>query len=166
MHDKIKELSSRALAAATAAGNELGAKVHQLADLNGDGKVDGEDARIAAERAGKVAMEYGQEATRMGKEAMQTDLAKKAATGAAIGAVATIPIPIVGPAVGAVIGAGIGAYQSLSSPKEPSNAEQASNAPVDLHIELLKLNDLRQQGILSDDEFQELKRALLLRNPA
>ena len=165
MHEKIKDLSSRALAAATAAGQELGAKAHKLADLNGDGRVDGEDARIAAERAGKLAKDCSQEATRIGKEALQTDLGKQTATGAAIGAAAAIPIPLVGPALGAAIGGSIGALHSVFSKKELGDVEQDAAAPVDLHGELLKLDELRQRGILTDEEFQERKRALLLRHP-
>ena len=32
---------------------------------------------------------------------------------------------------------------------------------VDLHAELIKIEDLRQKGILTDDEFKDEKRKLL-----
>ena len=165
MRETIKDLSSRAKVAATAAGQKIGTKAHQMADLNGDGKVDADDAKIAAERAGKLATDCGKEATRIGKEALQTDLGKQTATGAAIGAAVAIPIPLVGPALGAAIGGSVGALRSVLSRNETIGRDPESAAPIDLHAELLKLDELRQRGILTDEEFQERKRALLLRHP-
>lgn len=42
--------------------------------------------------------------------------------------------------------------------------ENDSDAETDLYTELLKLDDLRKRGILTDDEFEELKGKLLSEN--
>ena len=161
MHEKIKDLSSRAKAAAKAASQTIGTKAHQLADLNGDGKVDSEDARIAAERAGKVATDCGKEAARISKEAIKTDLGKNTAAGAAVGAAVGTAVPFIGTAVGGIIGAGVGAYKGLTTPRAQSPVQPASS----FHEELLLLGELKQRGVLTEDEFQERKSALLLRHP-
>jgi phage tail tape-measure protein len=161
MREKIKAFSSRAKAAATAAGHSIQSKAHQLADLNGDGKVDSEDARIAAERAGKLATDCGKEAARISKEAIKTDLGKNTAAGAAVGAAVGTAVPLVGTAVGGIIGAGVGAYKGLTTPKAQTPVQPASS----LNEELMNLDELRQRGILTDEEFQERKHALLLRHP-
>jgi hypothetical protein len=130
-----------------------------MGDLNGDGKVDEKDARIAADWTKKQAVAFGSEAARLGKEAARSDLAKDAATGAAVGAVIAIPVPLIGPAVGAAIGASAGAYRnlsgkSISSPATPPKSQDA-------HGELLKWQDLREKGVLTEDEFQREKLRVL-----
>jgi hypothetical protein len=130
-----------------------------LTDLNGDGKVDEEDARIAAEWAKKQAVSLGNEAARLGKEAARSNLAKDAATGAVVGAAIAIPVPVIGPVFGAAIGATIGAYRSLTGKTTASGATQAQSQ--DSHGELLKLKDLREKGVLTEDEFQREKKRVL-----
>jgi len=130
-----------------------------LTDLNGDGKVDEEDARIAAEWAKKQAVSLGNEAARLGKEAARSNLAKDAATGAVVGAAIAIPVPVIGPVFGAAIGATIGAYRSLTGKTTASGATQAQSQ--DSHGELLKLQDLREKGVLTEDEFQREKKRVL-----
>ena len=56
-----------------------------VGDLNGDGKVDAKDARIAAEWTEKTATSIGDEAIRLGKKIMRTDLTKNASASAGIG---------------------------------------------------------------------------------
>lgn len=46
-----------------------------------------------------------------GQEVVGTDLGKKMAAGAAVGALAVAPIPVIGWAAGAVIGAGLVAFK-------------------------------------------------------
>jgi hypothetical protein len=128
-----------------------------VGDLNGDGRVDELDLKIAAERLRKVASSASDEAGRLGREVARSDLAKDAATGAAIGAVVAVPVPVVGPVAGAVIGAGIGMYKNVTK-KQAVATERRS---VDHYGELLKLDDLRSKGILSEEEFSEEKRRLL-----
>ena len=142
-----------------AAHKGVGAAAVLVGDLNGDGKVDAEDARIAAEWAKRQATGVGEEAARLGRAALRSDLAKDSATGAAIGAAIAIPVPLIGPAVGAAIGATIGAYRNLAGSKALSNMDAAK--PPDIHAGLLKLQDLREKGILSEEEFLREKTKLL-----
>lgn len=124
-----------------------------------------EDVRIAAEQVKKTAATMGSEAARLGKEAAKSDFAKDAGAGAAVGAVMGVPIPIIGPIAGATVGATLGIYKNLTRSGQPSN-ESTSNqkTQVDLYSEMLKLDDLRQKGILSDDEFSSMKENLLKSN--
>ena len=50
-----------------------------VGDLNGDGKVDHEDAKIAADWAKKKTNMVVDEAVKLGKEAMRSDMVKDAA---------------------------------------------------------------------------------------
>lgn len=86
-------------------------------DLNRDGKVDREDARIAAGKAGNVASATAARARKLGKEVLQHDMGKDAAAGAAIGAAVAVPIPIVGPVAGAAVGAIAGVIKNVRSRK-------------------------------------------------
>ncbi len=79
-----------------------------VGDLNGDGKIDEADFRIARESAGRAASVAAKEAGELGKAVMRHELTKDAAAGAAVGALIAVPIPLVGPAVGAAVGAAIG----------------------------------------------------------
>lgn len=152
MFDKLKMLKDKAIDSLSSAASLVG-------DLNGDGKIDEEDMRIAAEWAKQKAVALGDEASRLGKEAVRSDLAKDAASGAAIGAAVAIPVPVVGPIAGAVIGAGLGMYKNMTG-KGSSQAAIASKPEraLDVHAELLKLDDLRQRGIITQAEFDAQKR--------
>lgn len=161
MREKMKGLADRISAAADDAAKTIAAKAHEAADLNGDGVVDEEDARIAAERAKGIASSALTEAVRMTKSAAQTDMAKKTAAGTAIGAAIAVPVPLVGPLAGAVIGGGIAAFKNLTSPTSISASEPSSSLRIDVHGELLKLEDLRSRGILTESEFADQKRHLL-----
>lgn len=79
-----------------------------VGDLNGDGKVDEADFRIARDSAGRAASVAAREAGELGKAVMRHEITKDAAAGAAVGALIAVPIPIVGPVVGAAVGAAIG----------------------------------------------------------
>ena len=87
-------------------------------DLNRDGKVDQEDARIAAGKARKLASATAAGAGKLGKAVLQHDMGKDAAAGAAIGAAAGIPIPVVGPVAGAAVGAIAGMIKNVRSKKK------------------------------------------------
>lgn len=155
MWDKLKNLGEKSKGA-------ISSTVVLVGDLNGDGKVDEEDARIAAEWAKKTATSVGNEASRISKEALRSDMAKDAAAGAAVGAVVAVPVPVIGPMAGAAIGAGVGVYKNLTkkgNPAPPSLVE--SKTQIDVHAELLKLDDLRQKGIISDAEFEVQKKKVL-----
>ncbi len=132
-----------------------------VGDLNGDGKVDEEDARIAAEWAKNTASSVGSEAARLGKEAIRSDLAKDAASGAAIGAAIAVPIPVLGPIAGAAIGAGLGAYKNFTKKDQATPSIEHAKFTKDIHAELLKLEDLRQKKIITDAEFENQKKKVL-----
>lgn len=105
-------LASKSVSNAMNGAKKIGGIVAtQLTDLNGDGKIDAEDFKIAAARAKKLASAAYDEAVILGKNTLKSDLVKEAASGAAVGAVIAIPIPVIGPATGAVVGASLGAYK-------------------------------------------------------
>lgn len=86
----------------------------KICDLNGDGKVDYEDFKIAAAKARNIASATADEAVKLGKEALRSDMTKDAAAGAAVGAAIAVPIPLIGPALGAAVGAGVGVFKNFT----------------------------------------------------
>lgn len=100
---------------AEVAGDTLSAVGVLVGDLNGDGKVDFEDAKIAAAKVKYVAAEAATEVGKLGKAALQSNLVKDAAAGAVVGGVlaSMVPIPIVSTLTGATAGAALGAYKSI-----------------------------------------------------
>lgn len=153
MFDKLKEMAAKAKNAASTAAILVG-------DLNGDGKVDEEDLKIAAEWAKKKANTIGNEASRLSKEALRSEMVKDAAAGAAIGAAIAVPVPVIGPLAGATIGAGLGVYKNIISKDSSKNRGNDTNAK-DMHAELLKLDELRQKNIITQDEFEAQKKVHL-----
>lgn len=85
-----------------------------VGDLNGDGKVDDEDLKIAVSKGRKAASVAIKEVGELAKETLKSDLVKDVAAGAAVGAVIAVPVPIVGPATGAVIGGTLAAYKNFT----------------------------------------------------
>ncbi len=73
MFEKLKSFAGKTKDAVSSTAIQLG-------DLNGDGKVDAEDARIATEWAKKTANSIGNEASRIGKEVMLFDFTKDEAS--------------------------------------------------------------------------------------
>ena len=106
MKDKIKNLAESAKKLASSA-------VVLVGDLNGDGKVDEQDARIAAKFVKKTGSAIGDEVGKLVQTAARSEMVKDAAAGAAIGALIAVPIPLVGPAFGGAVGAGIGLYNNM-----------------------------------------------------
>lgn len=140
----------------------LSATALLVGDLNGDGKVDHEDAKIAVDWAKKKANMVVDETAKLGKEAMRSDMVKDAAAGAAVGAVIAVPVPVIGPIAGATIGAGLGVYKNLI--KKDSGSHQMRDLPVaskDVHAELIKFDELRQKGIITETEFESQKKKIL-----
>lgn len=108
------------------------------------------------------------EAVELGKRAAQSEMAKDAVTGAAIGAAIAVPVPVIGPAFGAIIGAGVGVYKNITSGDSgkatATENTSTSKAPkIDIHKQLIELDDLRQKGILSQEEFNVEKNKILRR---
>lgn len=128
----------------------------KIGDLNGDGKVDSEDIRIASEWS----KDKTKKITKIGKNALNSDFNKDVATCAAIGAAIAIPIPLIGPSMGAAIGAGVGVYKNLTKKSEPLDRKEMDRN-IDKHAELLKIKDLRDKEIISDEEFEVEKKKIL-----
>lgn len=122
------------------------------------------------------------ETVALGKQVVRSQTFKDAAKGAGVGAVAAVPIPFVGPVLGAVVGAGAGIFLGLTRPtpvpplilppeyfspqppqQQPTWVEVPAQIPKDLYAELLKLDELRQKGLLTNEEFEVQKQKLLLK---
>jgi hypothetical protein len=104
-----------------AAAKSAGKKAALLAgDLNRDGKIDNEDAKIAAAKGKRMASQVAEGAGKLAKAAAKHEMVKDAGAGAAIGAAVGIPVPIIGPAAGAAIGAIVGVAKNLRSTTKPA----------------------------------------------
>lgn len=101
--------------AADSAGNALDALGVLVGDLNGNGKVDFEDAKIAVAKVRDVAGVAAEELGQLGKTTLQSKLVQDATAGAFVGGVlaSTIPIPIISTVTGAIVGAAVGAYKGI-----------------------------------------------------
>jgi len=115
---KRKAARERIVGAARSAGSLLKEGAILAGDLNRDGKVDREDARIAAGKAKQLASATAAQAGRLGNKVLQHDMGKDAAAGAAIGAIVAVPVPIVGPVAGATVGAIAGVIKNVRSRKK------------------------------------------------
>jgi len=130
-----------------------------VGDLNGDGKVDEEDARIARDRMASVLAAGTQEVGDLAKSVARTPLTKDVASYAAIGAAIAIPLPVVGPAIGAAVGAGFGLFRNLK--RSAPDAPELSKPSRDPLAEVERLHALKEQGALTEEEFLAQKRKLL-----
>jgi Short C-terminal domain len=168
MKDKLSQMASWAGKTVTSAAN----KTADFVQSHKPSEEDLEHAKALAVKAGKAVAD---QTVALGKEVMQSKTFKDAAKGAGVGALAAIPIPVIGPAVGAVIGASAGVYigrnmpqpsrqQALPLAPEPQNLayiDVVAEPPKDLYVELLKLDELRQKGLLTSDEFETQKQKLI-----
>lgn len=116
-----------------------------------------EHTQEAVAKAKEIGKTLGDEAERMGKVVARSDMAKDAATGAAIGALVAVPIPLIGPIGGAAVGAMLGVYRNVTKGQGQDDPVEE----VDVHGELLKLDELRQKGIITEDEFAAQKKKVL-----
>ena len=112
---RIKSAGDKVAKAAKHAGKKIGEAAVVVGDLNDDGKVDHEDARIAAAKAKVLAAKAADGAGTLMKKAGKHDMVKDAAAGAGIGALAAMPLPVIGPAVGAAVGAIAGVVKHMRS---------------------------------------------------
>jgi hypothetical protein len=102
----------------------------------------------------------------MGKRLWMYDFIRNAVVGAVIGACAAFFVPLLthtkGALVGAFILASVGVYRNITSKgtalsihdKTPRNLRGVAD-------ELLKFAELRDKGVITDDEFQVRKKKLL-----
>ena len=124
--------------------------------------VESDDTKAAVKWTKQAASTVASEAVDLGKRASKSEMAKDAATGAAVGAAIAVPIPFIGPIVGAAIGAGFGIAKNFKS--DASKSSGASAPSVDIHKALTDLEDLRQKGIITGEEFEVQKKQILRRN--
>ncbi len=115
---RIKTAGNKVAKAAKDAGKKIGEAAVVVGDLNDDGKVDHEDARIAAAKAKVLAAKAADGAGSLMKKAGKHDMVKDAAAGAGIGALVAMPLPVIGPAVGAAVGAIAGVVKHLRTPSK------------------------------------------------
>lgn len=130
--------------------------------------VEREDTKAALAFTKSAVNAAADEALVFGKRVANSDIGKDAAKGAVIGAAVAVPIPIIGPIFGAVVGAGAGVVMNLKSggSNKSAVAESKDTQPppsIDIHKRLIDLDDLRQKGILSQEEFDAEKKKLLHR---
>ncbi len=150
MLNMMKDLAWKATEAITSTATSVG-------DL-----VTGKEAQGAADWIKQTASTVGDEAVRMGTGVVQSDIVQDAGKGALLGAVVAVPLPIIGPAIGASIGASVGVYKNLTKPDQSLNILPPSpESQVDFYAEMLKFEELKQKGIISEDEFLTLKKRLL-----
>ena len=161
MFNRIKKAAAAAKdATADAVANATG-KLTSVSDLNGDGKLDANDLKIAGERAKDLGRSIAAQTAPIRRTLDRNDLAKDAATGAAICTLIASPLPVVGSLTGAALGAGIGVYKNLTTKRSSNLAIQHAPEKSDLHAELIKLDDLKTRGLLTENEFLEQKSKLL-----
>jgi hypothetical protein len=124
--------------------------------------VSGENAHIAADWIVKSTTAIASEAGRLGNEAINSDLARDAGQGAVLGAIIAVPLPIIGPAIGASIGASLGVYKNLTQTQQPLDDLPINpKVQTDFYNEMIQLNDLKQKGIISEEEFITMKQCFL-----
>ena len=107
--DKLKRardsIASTATDVASKANKVAQTAITTLTDLNGDGKVDAEDLKIALEKAKSIGSEVAEQTGKLAKGATDHPMVKDAAAGALVGGAIGAVLPVVGTAVGATIGA-------------------------------------------------------------
>jgi hypothetical protein len=119
---RIKTAAEKVASAARHAGKKIGEAAVVVGDLNDDGKVDHEDARIAGAKAKVIASKAADQAGTLVKKAGKHDMVRDAAAGAGIGALVAMPLPVIGPAVGAAVGAVAGVVKHMRSPAKSAQA--------------------------------------------
>lgn len=133
-----------------------------VGDLNGDGKVDAQDAKIARDHAAQALSVATNEAGKLATSVARAPLTKDVATYAAAGAVIAIPLPFIGSAIGAAAGAALGLWRNMTRHETLAvPAPDASPASKDPIAELERLHGLKEKGIITEDEFLSEKRKLL-----
>ena len=137
------------------AASVVGRAATLVGDLNGDGKVDGDDARIARDNVTEALSVATDEVGKLAKSVARAPLTKDVATYAAVGAAIALPLPVVGSAIGAAVGAGLGLWRNMT------RHETLVPDTTDPIAELVRLHGLKERGIITDDEFLTQKRKLL-----
>ena len=171
MKNKFTKIALNARQAVSSAAN----KTTDYVRAHKPTESDWENAKTVTLGAGNA---VAKEAAELGRQAAQSKTFKDAAKGAGVGALIAVPIPLVGPALGAIVGAGAGIFLSLKRPtqtqvlppayqppppsqQQPVWVDVPAQIPKDLYTELLKLDELRQKGLLTNEEFEVQKQKLI-----
>ncbi len=113
--DAVSSAKDFAVQTANAVSDAVGKTVDIVGDLNGDGKFDEEDLKIAIAKGKEVASLVANEAGALAKDVARSDLVKDTAAGAVVGAALFSVLPLVGTATGAVVGGAAVAAKKLLS---------------------------------------------------
>lgn len=162
-HETVgKRLRGQAAALSANVASIAGQAAVLVGDLNGDGKVDEEDAKIARDHATAALSVATNEAGKLAKSVVRAPLTKDVATYAAVGAAIALPLPIVGPAIGAAVGAALGMWRNMTRHETlASPSPDASAPPKDPLAELERVHALKEKGIITDEEFLAKKQKIL-----
>ena len=100
-----------------------------------------------------------------GKDLVKYDIVKNALIGSVIGVCASFVIPFMRPVKGAIFGAlilvAIGVYKNLSNKSSAiTKDEEPSSSTKDVAEEILKFDNLRKSGAITEEEFQTQKAKL------
>ena len=133
-----------------------------ILDQDGEGTIGQSDVKLLTEKGVKVGKVAAEKSGEIIKEASKSSLAKYVAVGAAVGAVTGVLLPIVGPITGSVLGAGLGAYIYIKVKGTPNYSPQGNQADKkDIYSEILKLGDLKENNLITEEEFEKQKKLLL-----
>lgn len=150
-----KKLKRRVSTLSEKATSIAGQAAVVVGDLNGDGKVDAADAKIALSAATG-------EAGKLAKSVARAPLTKDVATYAAVGAAISLPLPVVGPAIGAAVGAGLGLWRNMTRHEALAAPSPEASPPLkDPITELERLHSLKERSIITKDEFLIQKQKIL-----
>ena len=131
-------------------------------DQNDDGKLDQSDVKLLTKKGIKISKEAAEKSGEIIKEVSKSSLVKDVVAGAAVGAAIGIPLPFIGPVAGSVVGAGLGIYKNITGKGTPNYSQHALPTDnKDVYAEILKLGDLKDKGLISEEEFEKQKNLLL-----
>ncbi len=112
LKDKLKRATNSVASAAANVADKANqvakTTMTSLTDLNGDGKIDSEDLKIALDKAKEIGGNIAEETGKLAKGATDHPMVKDAAAGAIVGGAIASFIPFAGTATGAAVGAVVG----------------------------------------------------------
>jgi hypothetical protein len=176
MNEKLTELRRRVTDSATSVAKQTiesataGAKkakesvvvaVTQVGDFVQTHKPTEEDLGAVQEFAVRTSKAAGESIVETVKELAESKTVQDAVKGAGAGALLGVPAPIIGPLAGGAIGAGVAIYLSLKYRKGVPPVLEKTDSPRDLLEELRKLNELRKDGAVTEEQFASLRQKML-----
>lgn len=125
-----QSVASTAADVTNAAGKVAKTTMTSITDLNGDGKIDEEDLKIALDKAKSVGGVVAEEAGEMAKTATKHPLVKDAAAGALVGGAIGTVFPIVGTTIGAAVGAAFSVLSGRNRTVVEFNTHESTPKPA------------------------------------